>query len=688
MKKTRFALLIAGLAGAVLSLSAVSCGGSPEYAEVVIPRPATIEKCPGTFRIPTPLTVAFDTPEAVADALAASLRTTPLPAAEMAEDAALRFVLSSEEGVPASEEGYELSVLPEGAVVRARGEAGLFYGLQTLLQLRSHYGDKIPAQRIVDAPRFGYRGMHLDESRHFFGKEFVKKQLRMMASLKLNRLHWHLTDGGGWRIEIDRYPELTEIAAWRAVEPWQEWLDAGRRPYGRKEDPNAYGGFYTKEEIREVVAYADSLHITVIPEIEMPGHSEEVLAVYPELSCAGKPYVYDDLCIGNDKTFEFLENVLAEVMELFPSEYIHIGGDEATKKGWATCPKCRARMQCEGLKDLDELQSYAVHRVEAFLNAHGRKLLGWDEILQGGLAPNAAVMSWRGMSGGREAAASGHPVVMTPSSYCYLDKYQGNPSTEPKALEGSLPLPKVYMCEPAPEDMVGRENVLGVQANLWTEYVPTGEHAEYMLYPRMFALAEVAWTAPERKDYDDFHRRALLRIETARAEGYNTFDQAASERAERPEALKQVKHLALGCPVSYGAEWYESYPADGEGSLTDGWFGPWNYGYRWQGFLNRDFEATIDLGAVKAIREVKADFLQWHSALIGLPRSVEISVSEDGEHFTVLGEELNDLPFDDPKLQCRAFGWEGSAQARYVRCHAAFHGNAGGWIFIDEIVVN
>ena len=579
-------------------------------------------------------------------------------------------------------------MLPGGAVVWARGEAGLFYGLQALLQLRGRYGDKIPAQRIVDAPRFGYRGMHLDESRHFFGKEFVKKQLRMMASLKLNRLHWHLTDGGGWRIEIDRYPELTEIAAWRAVEPWQEWLDAGRRPFGRREDPNAYGGFYTKEEIREVVAYADSLHITVIPEIEMPGHSEEVLAVYPELSCAGKPYVYDDLCIGNDKTFEFLENVLTEVMELFPSEYIHIGGDEATKKGWATCPKCRARMQREGLKDLDELQSYAVHRVEEFLNARGRKLLGWDEILQGGLAPNAAVMSWRGMSGGRKAAASGHPVVMTPGSFCYLDKYQGNPSTEPKALEGSLPLAKVYMCEPAPEDMEGRENVLGVQANLWTEYVPTAEHAEYMLYPRMFALAEVAWSAPERKDYDDFHRRALLRIETARAEGYNTFDQVASERAERPEALKQVKHLALGCPVSCGAEWYESYAADGAASLTDGWFGPWNYGYRWLGFLNRDFEATIDLGAVKAIREVKADFLQWHSALIGLPKSVEIAVSEDGEHFTVLGEELNDLPFDDPKLQCRAFGWEGTARARYVRCRAAFHGNAGGWLFIDEIVVN
>lgn len=688
MKNTLRASLIAALSGVALSLAAVSCGGSADTVEVVIPRPATVERASGSFKISTPLTVAFDAPQEVAASLGAYLRTTPLTVTEGAEDAALRFVLTAEEGLPASEEGYELTIGRKGVVIRSHGEEGLFYGLETLLQLREHFGDRIPAQRIVDAPRFAYRGMHLDESRHFFGKEFVKKQLRMMASLKLNRLHWHLTDGGGWRIQIDRYPELTEQAAWRPIEPWQDWLDAGRRPYCRREDPNAYGGFYTKEEIREVVAYADSLHITVIPEIEMPGHSEEVLAVYPELSCAGKPYVYDDLCIGNDKTFEFLENVLAEVMELFPSEYIHIGGDEATKKGWATCPKCRARMQREGLKDVDELQSYAIHRVEEYLNAHGRKLLGWDEILQGGLAPNAAVMSWRGMSGGRVAAASGHPVVMTPGSYCYLDKYQGNPSTEPKALEGSVPLPKVYMCEPAPEDMPGRENVLGVQANLWTEYIPTPEHAEYMLYPRMFALAEVAWTAPELKDYDDFHRRALLRIEAARAAGYNTFDLAASEQAERPEALTPVKHLALGCPVSYAAEWYESYPADGAGSLTDGWYGPWTYGYRWQGFLNKDFEATIDLGAEKEIHEVKADFLQWHSALIGLPKSVEIAVSTDGEHFTVLGETQNDLPFDDTKLQCRAFGWEGTARARYVRCHAAFHGHAGGWLFIDEIVVN
>ena len=345
-------------------------------------------------------------------------------------------------------------------------------------------------------------------------------------------------------------------------------------------------------------------------------------------------------------------------------------------------------MQREGLKDVDELQSYAVHRLEAFLNARGRRLLGWDEILQGGLAPNAAVMSWRGESGGREAAASGHPVVMVPGSYCYLDKYQGNPSTEPEALEGSVPLPKTYMYEPAPQDMPGRERVLGVQANLWTERIATPEYAEYMLYPRVFAVAEIAWSAPELKDYEDFRRRALMRIDAVRAKGYNTFDLAGSVRGERPESLEEVRHLAVGCPVTYASEWYEGYPADGPGSLTDGKLGSWTYGYRWLGFLNTDVEATVDLGAVKPIREVKADFLQWRSAFIGLPKRVEIAVSTDGERFTVLGGEENDLPFDDPKLQCRAFGWTGEAEARYVRCHAFSHGHPGGWLFIDEIIVN
>lgn len=664
--------------------------GTPEAApRGVIPVPVSDVRREGTFRPGEPFTYAVRAPHgdvpaaelaACLDGLGWRQAGKGRPDLEIGIDPAARGI--------ASEEAYRLEIAPRGIAVSARTAAGAFYAVQTLLQLMDDgRAEEIACRTIEDAPRFAYRGFMIDVSRHFRSVEFVKRQIDAMALFKLNRLHMHLTDGAGWRIEIDRYPRLTEFAAWRPYEDWQSWWE-GDRSYCEADDPRARGGFYTKEEIREIVEYARLRHIEVIPEIEMPGHSEEVTAAYPELGCHGEPYRDGDLCPGNERTFEFLENVLLEVMELFPSEYIHIGGDEAGKSAWRDCAKCRERMRSEGLKDVDELQSYAVHRLEAFLNARGRRLLGWDEILQGGLAPNAAVMSWRGESGGREAAASGHPVVMVPGSYCYLDKYQGNPSTEPEALEGSVPLPKTYMYEPAPQDMPGRERVLGVQANLWTERIATPEYAEYMLYPRVFAVAEIAWSAPELKDYEDFRRRALMRIDAVRAKGYNTFDLAGSVRGERPESLEEVRHLAVGCPVTYASEWYEGYPADGPGSLTDGKLGSWTYGYRWLGFLNTDVEATVDLGAVKPIREVKADFLQWRSAFIGLPKRVEIAVSSDGERFTVLGGEENDLPFDDPKLQCRAFGWTGEAEARYVRCHAFSHGHPGGWLFIDEIIVN
>ena len=378
-------------------------------------------------------------------------------------------------------EGYVLEVKPEIVTVSASTATGLFYGLQSLAQLAEHTGQRIPAVTIEDAPRFAYRGFMLDVSRHFRDKEFVKRQLDLLARYKLNRFHWHLTDGAGWRIEIKKYPELTDFAAWRPYSCYTEWYYGDRR-YCHRDDPAAEGGYYMQEEIREVVEYARALHITVIPEIEMPGHSEEVLATYPQLACSGKPYVNKDLCIGNEETFEFLKNVLSEVIELFPSEYIHIGGDEADKASWATCPRCRTRMRQEGLEDVDGLQSYLVHRVEVFLNGKGRRLLGWDEILQGGLAPDATVMSWRGSEGGIAAARAGHQAVMTPNSYCYLDYCQDDPTREPAAAAAFVTLEKAYSLDPAP-DSLGVDVVpmiLGVQGNLWCEHVPTGEHAEHM----------------------------------------------------------------------------------------------------------------------------------------------------------------------------------------------------------------
>lgn len=654
-----------------------SKGGKQE--NVILPRPVSVEYTSGSLSCDKPFVASFDTQ---CLALKDYLATTPLRLSEK-EGTPLRFVLSDE---VTSSEGYLLEVTPEGVTLTAGTETGLFYGVQSLLQLVENGGGEIAAQRISDAPRYPYRGVMLDVSRHFFPKEFVKKQLHMLASLKMNRLHLHLTDAAGWRLEIKKYPELTRRAAWREGKTWQDWQDGGRK-YSEEGAAGAEGGYYTADDIREIVACADSLHITVIPEIEMPGHSDEVGEVYPELSCPNASYrPQGEFCVGNEKTFEFLEGVLTEVMELFPSKYIHIGGDEASKGCWSKCPRCQKRMKQEGLKSVDELQSYLIRRVEKFLNAHDRKLLGWDEILEGGLAPDATVMSWRGEEGGRKAAAMGHHVVMTPGSHCYIDSYQNNPETEPMAMSGYLPLEKVYSYDPSPAEMEGREMVLGVQANLWTEHVPTPEHAEYMLYPRVFALAEVAWSPVEGRDYEEFLPRALKRVEWARKAGYNTFD-LANEYGERKESLSPVEHLARGCKVSYESEWANQYAAGGETALTDGQRGSWSYATRWQGFLNRDMNVTVDLGEVKSFNEVSMDFIQWYAAWVWLPAQVEIELSDDGEHFREGGVLTHEVSLEDKRPLFRNFAWKQAAQARYIRVKALASGKAGGWIFTDEIVI-
>ena len=370
-----------------------------------------------------------------------------------------------------SPESYTLEVTPHKITVQATSGAGLFYGVQTLLQMAQPAMEgawSVQATTIQDSPRFEYRGLMLDVSRHFRSKEFVKKQIDALAYYKLNRLHLHLTDAAGWRIEIKKYPLLTELAAWRPEANWKRWWNEGGRKYCRFDAPGASGGYYTQDDIRELVNYARERHITIIPEIEMPAHSEEVLAAYPGLSCAGEPYKGSDFCVGNEETFTFLENVLTEVMALFPSEYIHIGGDEAGKQAWKSCPKCRRRMADEELKNEDELQSYLICRVEKFLNGHGRKLLGWDEIMEGGLAPNATVMVWRGEEGGVRAVKAGHRVVMTPGKFCYLDSYQDAPQFQPEASGGYLPLANVYSYDPVSPAFTEEEAKLiyGVQGNL------------------------------------------------------------------------------------------------------------------------------------------------------------------------------------------------------------------------------
>lgn len=589
-----------------------------------------------------------------------------------------------------SPESYTLSVTPRRIIIRSTSGAGLFYGMQTLLQLLtpSGTGYSVASVEIEDTPRFAYRGFMLDVSRHFFSKEFVKKQIDALAFYKINRLHLHLTDAAGWRIEISKYPLLTDFAAWRTESNWKKWWNGGRE-YVRFDEPGASGGYYTQKDICEILEYARQHYMTVIPEIEMPSHSEEVLAAYPQLSCSGEPYKNSDFCVGNEETFTFLENVLTEVMELFPSEYIHIGGDEAGKSAWKTCPKCQKRMKDEHLVNVDELQSYLIHRIEKFLNAHGRHLLGWDEILQGGIAPNATVMSWRGEEGGIAAVTSGHRAVMTPGAYCYLDSYQDAPYSQPEAIGGYLPLKKVYSYDPVSVSLTTEQAklVYGVQGNLWVEYIPTPEQVEYMMYPRILALAEVAWSAPERKSWPDFHDRALKAVRELQAKGYHPFD-LKNEIGSRPESVQPVAHLALGKKVIYNSSYSPHYPAQGNTALTDGIRGDWTYGDGcWQGFIDGDrLDVTIDMETVTPIHSVTAAFMQVTGAEVFLPESVTISVSDDGTNFTELEHRTFEVAKEIP-IQFTDISWKGNATGRYIRYQAQAGKEFGGWIFTDEIIV-
>jgi hexosaminidase len=498
----------------------------------IIPKPARMEVGSGSFNVgpKTPIVIDSASTDArgVGEFLAAKLRRPtgfPLDIQSTAKKIpAGAILLRTGEGLSAlGSEGYRLSSSKKGIKIEAATPAGLFYGVQTLLQLlppeiegqgaAENIVWSIPSVKIEDRPRFVWRGMHLDVGRHFLPKEFVKRYIDLLAMYKMNMFHWHLTEDQGWRIEIKKYPRLTEVGAWR-----RESMDDGI----------PHGGFYTQDDIREVVAYAKQRFITVVPEIEMPGHCQAALAAYPELSCSGGPFkvgtewgiIYDVFCAGNEKTFEFLQGVLSEVIDLFPSRYVHVGGDEVPKLRWQNCYKCQERIKSEGLTNENELQSYFIKRIENFLAGKGKSLVGWDEILEGGIAPNATVMSWRGTAGGIEAARSGHDVVMSPTSHCYFDYYQGL-FDEPWSIGGFLPLEKVYSYEPVPEELTPEQarHVLGAQANLWTEYIASGPQAEYMLLPRLLALSEVVWSEKSLRNTADFSRRLVPHYDRLAAAG-------------------------------------------------------------------------------------------------------------------------------------------------------------------------
>ena len=407
------------------------------------------------------------------------------------------------------DEAYVLDVTTARAELRARTDRGLYYGRQTLRQLSA--SGTVPCVRIEDAPRFRYRGLHLDVGRHFFPVEFIKKYIDAMSVFKLNTFHWHLTEDQGWRLEIKKYPKLTEVGAWR-----KETIVGHARKGPKGYDGTPHGGFYTQAEAREIVEYAKARAVTVLPEIEMPGHSLAALASYPELACTPGPFevrttwgISDEVMCPSERTFTFLEDVLREVMAIFPGEYIHIGGDEAPRTRWRESPVAQEVIRREGLKDEDELQSWFIRRIETFLNANGRRLVGWDEILEGGVAPNATVMSWRGTAGGIAAAREGHDVVMCPQEDMYFDHYQGPEDQEPLAIGGMTPIEDTYRYEPVPQELSADEakHVIGTQGCVWTEYMPTPERVEYMAYPRALALAELAWSPKDARDLDSFRAR-------------------------------------------------------------------------------------------------------------------------------------------------------------------------------------
>ena len=481
------------------------------------------------------------------------------------------IISGSETNVPSKKEGYYLNVRPKSIVIYARDRAGVFYGVQSLLQLLPPEIESVgrvddvkwimPCVEITDEPRFVWRGLMLDVSRHFFAKDDVKQYIDTMARCKLNTFHWHLTDDQGWRIEIKKYPKLTEVGAWRVPRQGTWWHFDPPKP-GEKA---TYGGFYTQEDIAEIVEYARSRFVTIVPEIDVPGHSMAALASYPELSCGGGPFevnpgsefygqIENTLCPSNGKVYEFLDDVFSEIARMFPGEYIHMGGDEAHKGFWAKCPRCQKFKTQKNIKNEHELQSHFVKQVEKMLGSKGKKLIGWDEILEGGLAPNATVMSWRGIAGGVKSAQMGHNVVMTPHPYCYLDFYQSDPIVEPITYSLAR-LTDSYNFEPIPEG-INPELILGVQGNVWTEAISEMRHAQYMAWPRGLAIAETAWSPKDRKDWVDFTNRVekqFLRMDNAQVKyARSMYDPIIkSKRDDQNNLLIEISTEVEGIDIHY-----------------------------------------------------------------------------------------------------------------------------------------
>lgn len=591
---------------------------------------------------------------------------------------------------------YRLHITPDSMVVAFADSTGLFYATQTISQLRK--GDRLPVCDIEDWPSYEWRGCMIDISRHFFPISFLKRQVDVLSHYKVNRLHLHLTDAGGWRMQIDRYPLLTRRAAWRTESDWTKWWIDNDRRYLEEGDPAAYGGYYTKAELRELVDYAARKGITVVPEIEMPGHSEEITAAYPELKCEGNDGAQGDVCPSGEAAYTFFHNILDEVMEVFPSPWIHIGGDEAGKTHWKECPRCQCKAALLGLKSTRDLQGYLIQRIAAYMRLQGREVIGWDEVLDDSLpahAPslgdNVNVMVWRDIKAAQRAMQRGHNVILSPGDY-YLDRYQDAPPTEPFAGGSYQPLRNLWRFDPAPySNCDGAGRVLGVQGNLWTEFIKTEDYAEYMLYPRELAIAEMGWSGHSRS-YEELAKAVTAQYPWLQSQQVNAFD-LRKEKGDRKEKAQPTKHLAVGAKVTYARPYSHAYVGAGDGTLTDGLCGGWSYGDgRWQGFMQRrdttvaPFDVTIDLGEVKSFSTVTLDFMQSDGAWVYYPSQVSVSASEDGVNFVPVQTQT----FERQRLSVvgtRTVTFKGSKRkARFIRVTAKEE-NPGEWVFTDEVKV-
>jgi hexosaminidase len=622
-----------------------------------------------------------------------------------------KIVFTSNDTI-SNEEGYELKIGENSILIASKNSKGAFYAVQSLLQLMPIKSNglaiAIPCLELQDEPQFKYRGMHLDVGRHFFSVDFIKKYIDLMARLKMNTFHWHLTEDQGWRIEIKKYPKLQEIAAFR-----NETLVGHYNNQPHQFDGKKYGGFYTQEQIKEVVAYANTRQVTIIPEIEMPGHSQAAIAAYPALGCTGEQVevatkwgVFDEVYCPKESTFKFLEDVIDEVVTLFPGKYIHIGGDEAPKTNWKRCAHCQRLIKEKGLKDEHGLQSYFIARMEKYINSKGKQIIGWDEILEGGLAPNATVMSWRGTSGAIEAAKEGHDVILTPGSHCYFDHYQSEDENEPLAIGGFLPLEKVYHFNPIPKELTEEESkyVLGAQGNVWTEYMKTEKQVEYMAFPRAVALSEVVWSSPENKNYSDFinrleqYQKRLDQLdvnyanhmysvigELKNTEGnvtyqlnatsssypiyYATDKSAPSKLYVNPipvdssmtikavildsnaialGAIFQQKinlHKGVGAKILIDKKPHPAYNAGGKNALINGISGNnKRYGDKeWLGFSGEDIEITIKFENPTNINSIATRFFNGNGQWIYAPKRVTLYVNDDDSTYSAEVSVTDDL---------------------------------------------